>query len=343
MKISEFDYDLPREKIAIYPPKERGKTRLLVLNKKNGQITHSKYEDLHKYVNEGDLLILNNTKVIKARLKGVKSTGGKVELLLLEKHKDDKDSHVHKAIYKGHLKQGDVVNIGKESVKVERILANGVAEITSSSDLVLLTERAGEIPIPPYLDRESEELDEERYQTVFAKNNGSVAAPTASLNFTDDLRGKLLNKGVQIKHLTLHVGLGTFMPVREDDVEKHKMHEEFYILPKETVEAIRDTKKNNKRVIAVGTTVTRALEHAAGKILSNSPISNIEGEADIFIYPGFEFKVVDALVTNFHAPRSTVLLLASAFAGAGNLKNAYQEALKRDYKFLSYGDSMFVS
>ena len=349
MNITEFDYTLPEENIAKVPPKKRGSTKLLVLNRKTGKIEHSRYYNLHKYLQPGDLVLLNDTKVLKARLLGTKQTGGKVELLILEKHKDNKFS---KVIYKGKLKQGDIVNLKtvssqptKYKITIEKLLENGIALISSNEDLEKIAQDIGTIPIPPYLHREATKEDEIRYQTVFAKILGSVAAPTASLNFTNELKEKLIAKGVEIKYITLHVGLGTFMPVRETNVEKHKMHQEYYEISSDVIKAIKKVKSSkNRRVIAVGTTVTRALEHASNKILNENlkEPSPIRDEADIFIYPGYEFKIADVLLTNFHAPRSTVLLLASAFAGKDLLFKAYQEALNNDYKFLSYGDSMLI-
>ena len=348
MKISDFDYNLPDEKIAKFPPKKRGTTNLLVLNKTTKKIIHDKYFNLPKYLNEGDLVILNNTKVIKARLYGQKETGGKVELLLLEKHNDKISTS--KIMYKGKLKPNDKVKVltkenqpTKYEVTIKSVLEGGIALVESKTNLYKITEEVGEVPIPPYLHRNTTKEDETRYQTLFAKEKGSVAAPTASLNFTDEIQNKLKEKQVDIEYITLHVGLGTFMPVREDEVEKHKMHKEYYEISKNVAEKIIKTKQKGHKVVAVGTTVTRALEHASEKILNAKNTKNeICDEADIFIYPGYKFKIVDALLTNFHAPRSTVLLLASAFAGIQNLKHAYTEALNRDYKFLSYGDSMLV-
>lgn len=340
MKISDFEYHLPDENIAIYPPEIRGKSRLLVLNKNTGDISFKNYSDISDYLNESDVLILNNTKVIKARLDAVKSTGGKVELIIIEEH-GNKDSH-QIVMYHGKLKENDELNIENYKLTVKEILGNGLAKVESETDLYLIAENLGSVPIPPYLNRNEEQIDKERYQTVFAKEKGSVAAPTASLNFTEELEKKLKEKGVKICYLTLHVGLGTFLPIRSDDVEGHKMHSEFYIIPEETIEEIKNAKCKNKKVTALGTTVARTLEHAADRILNIEFQDHIEGEADIFIYPGYKFKIVDQLITNFHAPRSTVLMLASAFAGWDNLKNAYEKAIENDFKFLSYGDSMVV-
>ncbi|MCA9392367.1 tRNA preQ1(34) S-adenosylmethionine ribosyltransferase-isomerase QueA [candidate division WWE3 bacterium] len=341
MKLSDFTYNLPPERIAKYPPKVRGDAKLLVLDRKNKTMQHRSYRDFAEYVQPGDVVVLNNTKVIKARLRAKKENDANIELLVLEKHSGDVDLENQPCIYKGKLNQGESLKVKGYTVKVSRI-EDGIAYISNEEDLFSLAARYGEVPIPPYLKRDSERIDEERYQTVFAEDEGSIAAPTASLNFTDDLRQKINNQGGKIAHVTLHVGMGTFAPVREEKIEDHKMHEEHYFIPADTLESVREAKKNGRSIFAVGTTVTRTLEHAASKILNVSSANFIEDEADIFIYPGYEFKIVDHLLTNFHAPNTTVLLMAAAFAGWGNLKSAYEEALSNDYKFLSYGDSMLM-
>ena len=238
-------------------------------------------------------------------------------------------------MYRGKLHDGDVLKVANQGIIVAKILGNGIAEVESDTPLVDLAERYGTIPLPPYLHRDAEENDKKRYQTVWAKNMGSAAAPTASLNMTEELLKKLRQKGVIIKYLTLHVGLGTFLPIRTDEVENHKMHSEWFNIPETTIETINTAKSTNHRVVALGTTVARTLEYY-GKTGETS------GEDDIFIYPGFEFQVIDALLTNFHAPKSTVLMLASAFAGWDHLKNAYDHAVATEYNFLSYGDSMLI-
>ena len=238
-------------------------------------------------------------------------------------------------MYRGKLHDGDVLKVANQEVIVAKILGNGIAEVESDTPLVDLAERYGTVPLPPYLHRDAEENDKKRYQTVWAKNMGSAAAPTASLNMTEELLEKLKQKGVIIKYLTLHVGLGTFLPIRTDEVENHKMHSEWFNIPETTIETINTAKSTNHRVVALGTTVARTLEYY-GKTGETS------GEDDIFIYPGFEFQVIDALLTNFHAPKSTVLMLASAFAGWDHLKNAYDHAVATEYNFLSYGDSMLI-
>lgn len=351
MRITELDYTLPPEKIAQYPPEVRGNAKLLVLHKDTGAIEHRRYVDLPEYLGKNDLIIRNNTKVIPARLYAEKDNGTKVELLLLEKHPDPPNLPntpypPTETIYRGKLTPGDTLTCHGITLTVLDITPHGTALITSSPNLYDLAQEHGEAPIPPYLKREATDEDKQRYQTVFAQDPGSVAAPTASLNFTKELEQTLRNNGVLIEELTLHVGRGTFLPVKTDTIEDHHMHQEYYSIPPETITAIQHAQSSRQsRIIALGTTVTRALEHASSVILDSDPESRlrpIAAEADIFIYPGYEFQIVDTLLTNFHAPKSTVLLLAAAFAGKDNLLNAYHEALKQDYKFLSYGDSMLI-
>ncbi|MEI6692844.1 MAG: tRNA preQ1(34) S-adenosylmethionine ribosyltransferase-isomerase QueA [Chlorobium sp.] len=344
MKVGDFDYELPEEKIAKYPPLERGSTRLLVLDSKSGAIQHAKYAGLESFLREGDLLVLNNTRVVRARLFASKQTGGRVELMLLEKHEGEQCL----VLYRGKLKKGDTLIAHNHELLITDIIDFGIARISvrGTGSLSDLFEQFGEVPIPPYLKRDAEEVDLHRYQTVFAEFPGSVAAPTASLNMTQELFNKLRQKGVDVAALVLHVGLGTFLPIRVVSFEEHVMHREFYSIPQHTVEKIRRTKTAGGRIIAVGTTVTRALEHASDRIMSISGSAEFEplsGEADIFIYPGYHFRLIDLLLTNFHAPRSTVLMLTAALAGQGNLRNAYIEALDNGYNFLSYGDSMLIT
>lgn len=332
MLVSDYNYDLPDERIAKYPPKERGTTRLLVLKRQTGEIADSYYCDLADYLNPGDVLILNDTRVMQSRLFCELPDGRKRELVVLEKHGDEPQ----RVMYRGKLHEGDrlfVINndAPRIGVVVKHLLGNGIAEVESDTPLPELAEKYGVVPLPPYLHRDATNDDKKRYQTVWAKNIGSAAAPTASLNMTDELLDKLKQKGVIIKYLTLHVGLGTFLPMRTDKVEDHKMHSEWFNIPDDTINAI----KSAKRVVALGTTVARTLEYYA-------KTGQTQGEDDIFIYPGFKFKIVDALITNFHAPKSTVLMLASAFADWDNLKNAYDHAIKEKYNFLSYGDSMLI-
>ena len=331
MLVSDYTYDLPEERIAKYPPTERGSTRLLVLDRKTGNIKDSYYRDLTDFLNPGDVLVLNDTRVMQSRLFCHLPDGRPRELVVLEKHGDEPQ----RVMYRGKLHDGDILTVEKEKITIDKILGNGIAEVSSATPLAELAEKYGTVPLPPYLHRDAEENDKKRYQTVWAKNMGSAAAPTASLNMTEELLQKLRAKGIIIKYLTLHVGLGTFLPIRTDEVEGHKMHSEWFHIPEETIQAIDAAKSASHRVVALGTTVARTLEHY-GKT------GKTEGEDDIFIYPGFEFQVIDALLTNFHAPKSTVLMLASAFAGWPHLKNAYDHAIAEKYNFLSYGDSMLI-
>lgn len=373
MELKDYTYELPEDRIAAHPPKIRGTSRLLALNRKNGEITDSFYKNIADFFEKGDLLILNDTKVIKARLFATKENGAERELVILERHSFDSDWHKHKVMYRGKLKTGNKLFVknsspeeknqnqnSKAEIVVEEILGDGIAIVSSKADLRELCENFGTVPLPPYMRRDATPLDIERYQTVFAEEKGSVAAPTASLNMTEEILDSLRKKGVEIKYLTLHVGLGTFMPIRVEKIEEHKMHQEYFEIPAETAEEIRKIHKNGGRVFALGTTVARTLEYAHNAIFEKSLNGNsgnredlskvsknqngdLSGEADIFIFPGYEFKTIQGLITNFHAPKSTVLMLASAFAGWENLKNAYNHAIQNgEYKFLSYGDSMII-
>ena len=340
MLVSDFNYDLPEEVIAQHPPKVRGTTRLLALNRQTGEVADSHYANLDEFLQPGDLIVLNDTKVMRSRVfTERKSDGHPRELVVLERHDGDID-HV---MYRGKLHEGEeliVKNVATDektadTIVIEKILGNGIATAKANRPLEEIAQDYGNVPLPPYMHRDAEPEDVERYQTVWAKDFGSAAAPTASLNMTKELLKKLADKGIQIKYLTLHVGLGTFLPIRSDEVEGHKMHSEWFHIPEDTLEAIKQTKAAGHRVIAVGTTVTRTLEFW-------SKTGKTAGEDDIFIYPGFEFQVIDALVTNFHAPKSTVLMLTAAFAGWDHLKPAYEHAISSGYKLLSYGDSMFI-
>lgn len=373
MELKDYTYELPEDRIAAHPPKIRGTSRLLALNRKNGEITDSFYKNIADFFEKGDLLILNDTKVIKARLFATKENGAERELVILEHHSFDNDWHKHKVMYRGKLKAGNKLFVknsspeeknqnqdSKAEIIVEKILGDGIAIVSSKTDLRELCENFGTVPLPPYMRRDATPLDIERYQTVFAEEKGSVAAPTASLNMTEEILDSLRKKGVKIKYLTLHVGLGTFMPIRVEKIEEHKMHQEYFEIPAETAEEIRKVHQNGGRVFALGTTVARTLEYAHNAIfekslngnsgnredlskISKSQNGDLSGEADIFIFPGYEFKTIQGLITNFHAPKSTVLMLASAFAGWENLKNAYNHAIQNgEYKFLSYGDSMII-
>ncbi len=333
MKVSDFNYDLPEERIAKFPPEVRGTSRLVVLNRKTGEIKDSYYKNLADFLDPGDVLILNDTRVMQSRLFTKLPDGRERELVVLERH--NKDQKLSRVMYRGKLHAGDILSVGDEQIKIVEILDGGIATIESDTPLETLAEKFGTVPLPPYLHRDATENDKNRYQTVWAKNAGSAAAPTASLNMTDELLAKLREKGVEIKYLTLHVGLGTFLPIRTDEVEGHKMHSEWFNIPDETITAIETAKETGHRVVALGTTVARTLEFYA-------KTGQTSGEDDIFIYPGFEFKLIDALLTNFHAPKSTVLMLASAFAGWENLHRAYDHCVAEKYNFLSYGDSMLI-
>lgn len=352
LKITDFSYDLPDELIASRPPKIRGASDLLVLDRQRQTISRTKYHCLDEYLRAGDVLVINDTKVIKARLKAYKLSGGYRELVVLENHGRNDDWFGHQVLYHGKLKAGDKLRVGNAIIEVVEVCGNGVAEVKSQTSLLELCEKYGQPPLPPYMKREARPSDVERYQTVFARSQGSVAAPTASLNMTDDLLTRLRQKGVKLVKITLHVGLGTFLPIREVDVTKHQMHREYFEIPIETVAEIGQAKQDGRRVVAVGTTVTRTLEYAATEIetliqkLADEPELVTEkylaGEADIFIYPGYQFHMVDAMLTNFHAPKSTVLMMAAAFAGWPFLKQAYEFAIQEKMRFLSYGDSMLI-
>lgn len=340
MKRTDFYYDLPEELIAQEPLKDRSSSRLMILDKNTGEIEHKHFYDIVDELNEGDALILNDTKVLPARLYGQKEdTGGAIEFLLLHKHTLDTWEVILKPGRKakpgarfvfgnGELKAEvlDVINDGNRLVKFEY---EGVFEE--------VLDKLGEMPLPHYITHKLE--DKNRYQTVYAKNPGSAAAPTAGLHFTPELLEKIKAKGVNIGYVTLHVGLGTFRPVKADDILEHKMHSELYILPQETADLVNKTKSNGKRVISVGTTATRVLETVG---MENEKLEQKTGWTNIFIYPGKEFHVIDALITNFHLPESTLIMLVSALAGRENVLNAYKTAVQEKYRFFSFGDAMLI-
>lgn len=340
MKVSDFTYELPDELVAQQPPQIRGESRLLALNRQNGILQDSTYKSVADFLQAGDVLILNNTKVIKARLLATKQNGAERELILLEKHGKSEDWHRHKVLYRRRLAVGDELRVGDALLHVEAVHKDGTAVIRSETDLLKLAETHGSVPLPPYMKRQATPADIDRYQTVWAQEQGSVAAPTASLNMTEDTLQKLRDKGVTVAYLTLHVGMGTFLPIRSDAVEGHTMHQEYFEIPAATVTAIQTARANGGRVIALGTTVARTLEYAHENLLQ--PPKDLQGEADIFIYPGYSFRSIDGLLTNFHAPKSTVLMLTAAFAGWDHLLPAYQHAVKQKYMFFSYGDSMLI-
>lgn len=342
MLIQDFDYNLSHEAIAIHPPAERGTSKLLVVDRSKKKLADSLYARLPDFLHEGDVVVLNNTKVLPARLLATKNNGSKRELILVEKHGQSDDWFTHKVVFRGRLKAGDELKSKSgNSLRVKEVLGDGIALIDSQRSLLDIAYEEGEVPLPPYLNRQADESDIERYQTVWASVTGSVAAPTASLNMTEETISALKNQGVKVCYLTLHVGLGTFLPIRTDEVENHVMHKEYFEIPRETVDTIREARAQGNKVTAIGTTVTRTLEYAASRIDKGTD-HEINGEADIFIYPGYEFKMVDHMLTNFHAPRSTVLMMVAAFGGWELIKQGYKHAIDSDYKFLSYGDSMFI-
>ncbi len=340
MKVSDFYFELPEELIAQYPLEKRDSSRLMVLDKKTGEIEHRKFHDILEYLNEGDTLVLNNTRVLPARLIGEKEeTGGKIEFLLLKRIEGDKWECLAKPGRKA--KVGTVFTFGEGKLKaiVREIGEEGNRIIEFKYDGIFeqVLDELGQMPLPPYIHEKLE--DKERYQTVYSKEKGSAAAPTAGLHFTEELLKEIKDKGVNIAYLTLHVGLGTFRPVKVDDVNNHVMHSEYYHLDKENAELINKTKEAGKRVISVGTTSSRTLETIGDE---NGRVREQSGWTDIFIYPGYKFKIVDNLITNFHLPESTLIMLVSALAGQDNIMNAYNTAVKEKYRFFSFGDSMFI-
>ena len=340
MKTSDFYYDLPEELIAQEPLEERDKSRLMVLDKSTGSIDHKQFFNIEEMINAGDALILNDTRVLPARLYGVKEdTGGAIEFLLLNKHSLDTWEVILKPGRRAKPGARFVFGDGKLKAEILDVINEGNRLVKFAYDGVFesVLDELGEMPLPPYITKKLEDRD--RYQTVFAKHNGSAAAPTAGLHFTPELLERLKAKGVKIGYVTLHVGLGTFRPVKADEITEHKMHSEFYVLPEETADLINKTKADGGRIISVGTTATRTLE-TAGQ--NGMPLNAATGWTDIFIYPGKKFNVIDALITNFHLPESTLIMLVSALAGRENVLNAYNEAVKEKYRFFSFGDAMFI-
>lgn len=344
---SDFNYDLPESLIAQHPPKNRGDSRLMVLNPNRKSIQHQQFADLLSYLRAGDLVIVNNSQVIPARLYGQKETGGKVELLverILQSHQalcHIKASKAPKAGSSIFLSLTQQALYPREiELKVIEKNTNGLYLVESLiHPIEQILETVGEIPLPLYIERAPEVKDSSRYQTVYADPKGSVAAPTAGLHFDQKMITALAENAIDFAALTLHVGAGTFQPVRVDNIAEHKMHHEHFEVTKQLCDKIQQTKVNGGRVIAIGTTVVRALESAA----LSGELRPYAGETDIFIYPGFEFKVVDALLTNFHLPKSTLLMLISAFAGIAFTKQAYLAAVEQQYRFFSYGDAMFIT
>lgn len=340
MKTSDFYYDLPKELIAQTPVEPRDSSRLLVLGRKNGEITHKHFYDIADYLNEGDLIVANDSRVLPARIYGIKDkTGARVEFLLLKQISGNRWETLCKPGKKAREGAKFSFGDGLLTATVHEVKDDGnrIVDFDCDENFFSTLDKIGQMPLPPYI---TEELkDKERYQTIYSHELGSAAAPTAGLHFTEQLMDKLRAKGVNIAYVTLHVGLGTFRPVKVDDVTKHKMHSEHYEIPKQTAELIKKTKQNGGRVIAIGTTSCRTLESVAAE---HGEIIPCEGFTDIFIYPGFEFKVLDGLVTNFHLPESTLIMLVSAFAGYDNIMNAYKTAVEERYRFFSFGDCMCI-
>ncbi len=342
MDISLFDYDLPNELIAQTPLKVRDSSRLLIMDKVSGELKHESFHNIIDYLKEGDVLVLNNTKVIPARLIGVKEeTGAVIELLLLKELGNDEWECLSKPAKR--LKVGSIVSFGDGLLKAEvtEKLDEGVTHVKLIYDGILMEilDKLGTMPLPPYIHEKLE--DQSRYQTVYAKYTGSAAAPTAGLHFTNDLLDRIRDKGIIVCFVTLHVGLGTFRPVEETDILKHHMHSEYYVMDKETADILNKAKEEGRRIIAVGTTSTRTLETIATN--NNGRFVACSGDTDIFIYPGYEFKGIDCLITNFHLPKSTLVMLVSALSSRENILNAYNEAIKEKYRFFSFGDAMFIT
>ena len=340
MKTSDFYYDLPQELIAQDPLEDRSSSRLMHLSLKDGSIEHRHFTDVLDYMEEGDCLVINDTKVIPARLYGHKEeTGALIEILLLKRRENDiweclvkpgkKARPGAKITFGNGILKGEIIDVVDEGNRLIQFHYEGIFEE--------ILDQLGEMPLPPYITHKLK--DKNRYQTVYAKNEGSAAAPTAGLHFTKELLEKVKEKGVNIAHVTLHVGIGTFRPVKVDDVESHHMHSEFYIVEEDQAKLINDTKKAGKRVIAVGTTSCRTLESATGE---DGILKSGSGWTEILIYPGYHFKMIDALITNFHLPESTLVMLVSALAGKENIMHAYETAVQEKYRFFSFGDAMII-
>lgn len=340
MKTDDFDYELPEELIAQTPLEKRDSSRLLILDKKTGDIEHKHFSDIIDYLEKDDILVLNNTKVLPARLIGEKEeTKAVIEILLLKNIKND----IWECLVKParRIKVGTIVSFGDGLLKAKCIkeLDEGIRHFELIYDGILyeILDKLGTMPLPPYIHEKL--ADQSRYQTVYAKEIGSAAAPTAGLHFTEELLKKIKDKGITICYVTLHVGLGTFRPVNVENVNEHKMHSEYYEMSRDVAKILNDAKKNNKRIISVGTTSTRVLETVVSKY---NEFKECSGFTDIFIYPGYKFRAINALITNFHLPKSTLVMLVSALAGKDNILNAYKIAVKEKYRFFSFGDAMFI-
>lgn len=341
MDVKDFDYDLPEELIAQDPLEDRSSSRLMVLDKKTGEVSHHIFKEIIKYLRPGDCLVLNNTKVIPARLYGVKEgTMAKIEILLLKRKQND--------VWETLVKPGKKAKPGTKIIFGDGILTGEVIDVVDDGNRLIqfsydgifeeILDKLGQMPLPPYITHQLK--DKNRYQTVYAKYDGSAAAPTAGLHFTKELLNEVKEKGVDIEEVTLHVGLGTFRPVKVDNVLDHHMHSEFYMVSQEAADKINNAKKNGGRIISVGTTSTRTLESAADE---NGMLHECSGWTDIFIYPGYKFKVIDCLITNFHLPQSTLVMLVSALAGREHILSAYKKAVEEKYRFFSFGDAMFIT
>jgi len=340
MKVDLFNYHLPLSFIAQHPKKERDGCKLLTYNRKTKQITHGIFKDIINYISPGDLLILNDTKVIPARLFGKKKTGGRAEIFLVEKIAPN----IYKALTKGKLKEKTTVTL-KNGIQAQ-IYKKGEESIVSldyKGNFDETLDEIGEVPLPPYIKRDygsyNREKDMSYYQTIFAKKKGAIAAPTAGLHFTQSLLSKIREKGANITYITLHVGIGTFKPIKEENLEEHKMFPEYFEIEEETARLFNETKKKGKKVFACGTTTVRALE---GNITKEGFLKSRNGSTNLFIYPGYKFKSIDALITNFHLPKSTLLLLVSAFAERKEILRCYKEAIEKRYMFYSFGDAMLI-
>ena len=340
MNVKDYDYDLPEELIAQDPLEDRSSSRLMVLHKDTGRIEHKIFRDIIDYLNPGDCLVINDTKVIPARLMGIKEdTGAAIEVLLLKRNADD--------VWECLVKPGKKARTGARIVFGEGLLVGEIVDVIEDGNRMIkfhyegifeeILDKLGQMPLPPYITHKLQ--DKNRYQTVYAKNEGSAAAPTAGLHFTKELLEKIKEKGVNVVSITLHVGLGTFRPVKVDKIEEHHMHTETFNISKEAADTINRTRAAGGRVIAVGTTSCRTLESAAA---DDGTIPARSGDTDIFIYPGYKFKAIDCLITNFHLPESTLIMLVSALAGRDNIMNAYETAVKERYRFFSFGDAMFI-
>ena len=342
MNVNDFDYELPEELIAQDPLQDRSSSRLLILNKADGSIRHDHFYHIPSYLKPGDLLVINNTKVIPARLLGVREdTGAAIEVLLLKRLKDLESSWECLVRPGKKCREGAHFSFGEGLLKAEvtKVLPDGNRIVKFGYEGIFeeILDKLGEMPLPPYITHKLE--DKNRYQTVYAKTEGSAAAPTAGLHFTQELLEEIRSRGIPIAEITLHVGLGTFRPVKVDTVEEHHMHSEYYEISEEAAALINQTKRNGGRIVAVGTTSCRTLEAASKE---DGTIQAGNGWTDIFIYPGYRFKMVDALITNFHLPKSTLIMLVSALAGRDHVLAAYQEAVQEKYRFFSFGDAMFI-